>query len=292
MTISNTAFLAADTGASSMGDGGLHYAMKGIDDSYERLDELLAKMEKEMFRRERLENERLLNELSEAQTIQASLLPRHPADVSTFSLTGACLPCRAVGGDWYDYLQLPDGRVAVVLADVSGKGMGAALLMSSTRSILRLIAYDGRSPAEVLGRVNAVLLDDFPAARFVTMVYALLDPQKRSVVFANAGHLPPLLVEATSASFLETAEGLPLGIHESNFSERMIQMPPGSRLVLCSDGVTEASNSSMEEYGLARVQEHFSRSGSSLESLLDEVRDFSAGNPPSDDATVVVLEAR
>jgi serine phosphatase RsbU (regulator of sigma subunit) len=99
-------------------------------------------------------------------------------------------------------------------------------------------------------------------------------------------------VEATGASFLETTAGLPLGIREGDYSTRTIRMPPGSRFVLYSDGVAEAFNSSLEEYGLARIQEHFGGSGSSVDSLLEDVRRFSAGNSLSDDVTVVMLEAR
>jgi sigma-B regulation protein RsbU (phosphoserine phosphatase) len=244
-----------------------------------------------MFQRERFEKERLLMELDGAQRIQRSLLPSGARQVSGFTMTGVCLPCRAVGGDWYDYVPLDDGRTAVVLADVAGKGLAAALLMSSTRSLLRLVAREGARPAEVLSRMNRILLDDFPTARFVTMVYALLDPDEGLVDFANAGHLPPLLVETTAAHFQETVSGLPLGIGECEFSERSIRMAPGSRLVLYSDGIAEASGVSADEFGLARIQDHFSQPGASVNSLLEEVRRFCTGTPLFDDATVVSVEA-
>jgi phosphoserine phosphatase RsbU/P len=244
-----------------------------------------------MFQRERLEKERLLNELAEAQRIQAWLLPREAPELSCFSVTGVCLPCRTVGGDWYDYLLLNDGRTAVILADVAGKGIAAALLMSSTRSLLRVVARDGARPGEVLARLNRILLDDFPTARFVTMIYALLDPEEEIVDFASAGHLPPLLAEATGARFLESVAGLPLGIRECEFSEQRVRMSVGSRLVLYSDGIPEASNPSLEEYGLARIQKHFGVRDTSVDSLLQDVRRFGDGQPLSDDATVVIVEA-
>jgi phosphoserine phosphatase RsbU/P len=244
------------------------------------------------FQRKHTDTERLLNELQEAKRIQTSLLPTRDPTLAHFTMTGVCLPSRTVGGDWYDFVPMPNGRMGVVVADVAGKSMGAALLMSSTRSILRLVAGGGGSPAEVLCQVNRILLDDFPTARFVTMVFALVDPEERTVVVANAGHQPPLFVDSTGAAFLETAEGLPLGIREGRFSERTVRMPAGSRLVLYSDGVVEASSSSLEEYGLARLQQHFVHPGSSLDSLLEDVRRFSADEPLSDDATVVVLEAQ
>jgi sigma-B regulation protein RsbU (phosphoserine phosphatase) len=205
-------------------------------------------------------------------------------------VNGLCLPCQEVGGDWYDYLPLQDGRLAVVLADVSGKGMGAALLMSSTRTVLRLVAETGLPPGEVLSRVNRILLKDFPMARFVTMVYGLFDPQKGNIVFANAGHPHPLFVDSNGAHFLETEVGLPLGIREGSFSEQAVAMTSGSRLVFYSDGVTEAMNSSLEQYGETRLRDHVVTPSATVQSLLDNVRSFTAGQPASDDVTVVMIQ--
>ena len=165
------------------------------------------------------------------------------------------------------------------------------MLMSSTRSLLRLIARDASGPSEVLTRLNRVLLDDFPAGRFVTMVYAVLDAVSRSVVFASAGHLPPLLVDATGGVSLETQAGLPLGTRKCDFSERTVPVSNETRLVFYSDGITEASNSSGEEYGIARVQDHLRQSATSVHTLLEDVRGFSSGAPAADDATVVMIEA-
>ncbi|MCI0695373.1 SpoIIE family protein phosphatase [candidate division KSB1 bacterium] len=243
-----------------------------------------------MFQKERMEKERMIKELSEAQRIQQTLFPDQPPDIPRFAVHGLCLPCQEVGGDWYDYIPLQDGRLAIVLADVSGKGMGAALLMSSTRTVLRLIAESGLPPAEVLCRVNRVLVKDFPAAKFVTMVYALLDPKNRSIVFANAGHLPPLFVDSRGAHFLETETGLPLGIRERSFSERKIVMPAGSRLVFYSDGVTEAMNSSLEQYGEARLRDHVANPSASVQSIVNDVRAFNAGCSATDDVTVVMAQ--
>jgi sigma-B regulation protein RsbU (phosphoserine phosphatase) len=242
-----------------------------------------------MFQRERMEKERMRKELSEAQRIQLGLFPDQSPAIPRFAVNGLCLPCQEVGGDWYDYVPLHDGRVAVVLADVSGKGMGAALLMSSTRTVLRLVAESGLPPGEVLSRVNSILLKDFPTGKFVTMVYGLLDPKKHSIVFANAGHLHPLLVDSSGAHFLETDAGLPLGIREGSFSERAVEMTSGSRLVFYSDGVTEAMNSSLHQYGETRLRDHVAKPSATVESLLDDVRSFTAGQPASDDVTVVMI---
>jgi sigma-B regulation protein RsbU (phosphoserine phosphatase) len=244
-----------------------------------------------MFQRERLEKERMAKELEEARAIQSGLFPLKAPEASGFEVSGVCMPCREVGGDWYDYIPLSDGRLAVVLADVSGKGMGAAFLMSSTRSALRLHAARGLSPKEVLFELNKFLVEDFPASKFVTMVYAVLDSAERKLTFASAGHLPPLFVDSSGARFLTADAGLPLGIMECEFSDHEIQMPAGSRVFLYSDGVTEAIDSSLEEYGADRILQHVTGQIGSVQSLLDDVDKFIAGHPKSDDITVVMIAA-
>jgi sigma-B regulation protein RsbU (phosphoserine phosphatase) len=196
-----------------------------------------------------------------------------------------------VGGDWYDFIPMEKGRWGLVLADVSGKGTAAALLMSATRGMLRSLAEAACSPGEVLTKLNRLLVEDFPAGRFVTMVYAVLDPAKRTLTFANAGHLPPLLMTGSSARFLDVERGTPLGLAPCDFSEVEVELPVGSRLVLYSDGITEAENQADEEYGSARLQEHFLRTNdASTESLLDDVRSFADGSGLRDDASVILVK--
>ena len=244
-----------------------------------------------MFERERVEKERMSKELEEACAIQSGLFPVKAPEASGFEVNGVCTPCREVGGDWFDYIPLGDGRLAVVLADVSGKGMGAALLMSSTRSALRLHSARGLSPKEILFELNKFLVQDFPASKFVTLVYVVLDPKGRTMTFASAGHLPPLYVDTAGAQFLKADSGLPLGIMECGFSEHEIAMPAGSRVFLYSDGVTEAINSSLEEYGPERMLKHVTEQPATVQSLLDDVAKFTCGHPVSDDVTVVMIAA-
>lgn len=245
----------------------------------------------QLFQLERSEKERMSKELTEARTIQRGLFPDTSPRIRGFAVSGTCLPCLEVGGDWYDYITLPDGRLAVVLADVSGKGLGAAMLMSSTRTVLRLIAENGAPPAEVLTRVNRLLMKDLPPTRFVTLIYAVLDPKTLKVVFASAGHCHPLLVDSGGPQFLDAGGGLPLGIQEVAFSEREVLLMPGSRLLLYSDGVTEAMDASSEQYGEARLADHARAKSLTVEGLLKDVRQFTNGAPASDDVTVVMIEA-
>jgi phosphoserine phosphatase RsbU/P len=242
------------------------------------------------FQKERREREEMSREAREARTIQQALLPKSSPWIPGFAVTGLSIPAGALGGDWYDFIALDERRWGLVLADVSGKGMAAALLMSATRGMLRSLAEACASPGEVLTKLNRLLVEDLPAGRFVTMIYAVLDPDKRSLTFANAGHLRPLLITNGVAHFLDTDRGMPLGVRGDDFSEVEVKIPQGSRVFFYSDGITEASNGVDEEYGLKRLACHLTRPEASLESLLNDVRSFADGRALHDDATAIFLE--
>ncbi len=243
------------------------------------------------FGEERAEREAMDRDAQEARAIQQALLPKSSPYIPGFAISGLSVPARAVGGDWYDFIPFPDGRWGIVLADVSGKGTAAALLMSATRGMLRSLAEACCSPGEVLTKLNKLLVDDFPAGKFVTLVYAVLDPATRTVVFANAGHLRPLFIDDQGKHFLEVERGLPLGLGCGDYSETMISLSQGSKLVFYSDGITEAENGDGEEYGACRLAEHAVKSGASAVSLVDEVRLFANGAGVRDDASAVFVSA-
>ena len=243
-----------------------------------------------LFQMERQERERMTRDAQEARAIQQALLPKSSPYIPGFAITGLCVPAGAVGGDWYDFIPMENGLWALVLADVSGKGTAAALLMSATRGILRALAEARCTPREVLERLNRFLVEDFPPARFVTMVYAVFDPATRRVTFANAGHLQPLLIQDGTARFLSTDEGMPLGLSSGVFSETQVELAPGSRLVFYSDGITEAEDPEDEEYGGHRLIEHLLRPEATAESLLADVRGFADGLGLRDDATVILVQ--
>src|SRR5579863_945803 len=242
------------------------------------------------FQQELRQREQMSGEAREARAIQQALLPKASPAIPGYTVSGLSIPVGAVGGDWYDFIPMDKGRWGLVLADVSGKGTAAALLMSATRGILRSLVEAACTPGEVLSKLNRLLVEDFPAGRFVTMVYGVLDPAKRTLTFANAGHLRPLLITGTSAQFLDVERGIPLGLGPGDFSEVKVSLPERSRLVFYSDGITEAENPRDEEYGLARLQQHFSRSEASAESLLDDVRAFADGAGLRDDASVILVK--
>ena len=243
------------------------------------------------FRDEHHARERMTREAEEARVIQQSLLPRNSPLIPGFRVSGLSISAGAVGGDWYDYIPLPEGRWGLVLADVSGKGTAAALLMSATRGMLRSLAQTGSGPGEVLTRLNNMLLEDFPTGRFVTMVYAELDPKTRGLRLANAGHLPPLLVEPSGHRWIQTEQGLPLGVAAGKFSETEVQLAPDSRLAFYSDGITEAGVDPEEDYGRERLVAQLQSSDTTPESLIDDVRKFVNGEGLRDDATVILISS-
>jgi phosphoserine phosphatase RsbU/P len=243
------------------------------------------------FGNERDQRERMSREAEEAQAIQQALLPRSSPLIPGFRVSGLSIPAGSVGGDWYDFIPLADGRWGLVLADVSGKGTAAALLMSATRGMLRSLAQTGSGPAEVLTRLNNMMIEDFPSGRFVTMVYAELDPSSRVLRIANAGHLAPLLIEPSGHRWINHEHGLPLGISSSKFSETEVMLGERSRIAFYSDGITEAEIESGEEYGAQRLLAQMQSLDLSLDGLLADVRKFANGTGLRDDATAILVQA-
>jgi sigma-B regulation protein RsbU (phosphoserine phosphatase) len=243
------------------------------------------------FHDEHKRSEKLTREAEEARAIQQALLPRSSPLIPGFRIAGLSVPAGAVGGDWYDFIPLNDGRWGLVLADVAGKGMAAALLMSATRGMVRSLALMASGPAEVLSRLNNMLLEDFPSGRFVTMVYAELDPAKRTLRLASAGHLPPLVVEPGASRWIQTEQGLPLGVAPSKFSEVEVTLIEGSRIAFYSDGITEAAEGTGEEYGSERLLKQMQSPETTLETLLADVQRFVNGSGLRDDATVILVGA-
>ena len=244
-----------------------------------------------LFKQERLARDTMTRDAQEARLIQQALLPKSSPYIPGFAVSGLSISAGAVGGDWYDFISLEDGCWGLVLADVSGKGTAAALLMSSTRGMLRSLAEARCSPGEVMNRLNRLLVEDFPSGKFVTMVYAVLDPASRTLTFANAGHLRPILIDDLGTRSLDNERGMPLGLGFGSFSEVKVNLPERSRLVFYSDGITEATNPIDEEYGTSRLEEHVSRPEASEESILADVRSFANGAGLHDDATVIMIRA-
>ena len=244
-----------------------------------------------LFRQERFERERMEKESAEARALQRALFLKPVPLVPGFAFETAWHPAGAVAGDWFDFICLGQERYGIALADVSGKGMSAALLMSATMAILRSVAPLYASPAETLAHLNRTLTDDFPPGKFVTMVYGILDARTREITLASAGHPRPVLINH-HCSFLELDTGLPLGLGVSSYPQHTVRLDAGTRLLLYTDGITEAMDSTEQEYGPARLIEHFQQPDACVDGLIAEVQRFGAGSDRTDDATAVLIRSR
>jgi sigma-B regulation protein RsbU (phosphoserine phosphatase) len=244
-----------------------------------------------VFKRERFERERMQRESADARSIQQALFLKPVPLVPGFTFETAWHPAGDVAGDWFDFIDLGNQRYGIALADVSGKGMSAGLLMSSTRAILRSLAPLYPSPAETLEHLNRILTEDFPPGKFVTMVYGVLDASSRELTLASAGHLRPLLINH-DCSFVDLDTGLPLGLGVSSYPQCTITLPAGTQLLLYTDGITEAMDSAEEDFGPARLIEHFLNVEACVDSLISEVQRFGRGSVRSDDATAVLIRSR
>jgi serine phosphatase RsbU (regulator of sigma subunit) len=240
------------------------------------------------------ERERLAQELRVARVIQQTLLPKDIPEYHDWSIAAHWQPARAVSGDFYDFITFPDGKLALVVADVTDKGVPAALVMATTRSILQSVTEHFASPGKVLERTNDMLCPHIPTNMFVTCLYALLDPSSGHMRFANAGHNLPYL--RTSNGVIELrARGMPLGLMpEMDYEEKEIDISPGDELIIYSDGLVEAHNPNGDMFGFPRLREMLA-SGEVEDGLIERLlQELSLFTGPAweqeDDVTFVTLE--
>ncbi len=240
------------------------------------------------------ERERLEQELRVASLIQQTLLPKEPPRFPGWEVAAYYQPARAVGGDFYDYIYFPDGRLGLVQGDVTDKGVPAALVMATTRSIVRQAAQALESPGKVLQRSNDLLCQDIPPKMFVTCLYALLDPESGVMTYANAGHNLPYRRNRDGVDELR-ATGMPLGLmQDMAYEEREVQLAPGESVLFYSDGLIEAHGPRRDMFGFPRLKSLMSGhpGGAALmEFLLGQLRDFTGPEwEQEDDVTLVTLE--
>lgn len=251
----------------------------------------LGKLEQEHMR---ASLEQIGQELRIAREIQTTLLPRELHAPDGFEVAAMYLPARDVGGDFYDAIFLPDGREGFVVADVTGKGMPAALLMAATLSTLRAEAPLAASPSDLLSRVNDQLCREIPAKNFVTCLYAVLDPETGRLRFANAGH--PLPVVRTSGAIFEAkARGMPLGLLPgAPYEENEVVLMRGDRVLFYTDGLTEAHSAKREMFGCPRLMRLLAEAPSGtllLQALRRQLEVFTGPEAAQeDDVTLLTLE--
>ncbi|MCY4453832.1 MAG: SpoIIE family protein phosphatase [Immundisolibacterales bacterium] len=285
----------------AMNRGAFDFVTKPID--FEDLETTIDKtLRHSRVMREALSSQNQLHalrqELNIAHSMQLSILPTSFPSTPEYEVHGRVIPAKEVGGDFYDVYRLEDGQLGIVIADVSGKGIPAALFMMVCRTLLKGIAIGMASPAEALTEANALLHAENQASMFVTVFYGVFNPRSGALTFANAGHEPPVVRRLDgSTEALPFTGGVPLGIvDDMQFEERTSNIESGEFVYLFTDGVTEALNEAEEEFGNDRVHETISGvdpgpAREAVEALVRTVVRFSGEAEQFDDLTCLVLKA-
>jgi sigma-B regulation protein RsbU (phosphoserine phosphatase) len=243
------------------------------------------------------QRERLNRELEIAQEVQAHFFPQRLPSVPGLDYCGRCRPAREVGGDYYDFLELPNGRLGIAIGDVSGKGIGAALMMASLEASLRAQASAGHDVAELMKRVNRQLYEASSANRYATLFYAEYDALTGQLFYVNAGHNPPVILRKSAGARqvfrLETG-GPVVGLLPLCYEQGSFSLEAGDLAVLFTDGVSESMNARNEEWGEDRLIEfattcHGLSALDAMTRILAEAEAFAAGASQHDDMTLVLL---
>jgi serine phosphatase RsbU (regulator of sigma subunit) len=271
----------------------------GADDYISKpfsLAELLARVRGILHHRREwlVEQTDLRHELRDASIVQRCLLPRGGPAVPGLEYAGVCQPARVIGGDYFDYFEVAPGRLALTVADVSGKGAPAALLMATLQGSVRTNgpAFPDRCEA-VVGSANALLCATTEMSRYATMFYGVYEAETRRFTFVNAGHVAALVVNAAGEAIDLDSSARPIGLFDGEtFEARSVPLPPGSWLIIFSDGVTEATNDRDEEFGRDRLATLVRRCADGspaamCEAIVRAVADHGGGRPAVDDLTVV-----
>jgi sigma-B regulation protein RsbU (phosphoserine phosphatase) len=237
----------------------------------------------------------LQEDLRNATSIQRLLLPRSAPQIAGADIAGVSHPAKDVGGDYFDYIDLGDGRWGIAVGDVSGKGMPAALLMANLQATMRGSAFNTSTVSECVSAVNKLLLGSTDAKTFVTLFYAIYDSVKQTLTYCNAGHNPPYLVDSKGEiRMLEVGGPLAAAFSWSNYSEETLPMGPGERLIIYTDGVTEAADTTDEQFGEDRLvglikKWNTAQSKAFIDQVVNEVLAFQKDMPVADDITLVCL---
>lgn len=254
-------------------------------------------IEKSMLHEQLIEKQRLQAQLEIARDVQLQLLPPKDPQLEGFDISAYNFPTEEVSGDYYDWVRIYEDQIGIVIADVSGKGVPAALLMAFLRASLRAATHIGYSPHISMSKVNYLLWESIERNQFVTAFYGVLDATNRTLAYSNAGHNPPILMEVDGAVHFETRGGVPLGMfRDSRYYEYYATIDPGQIFLLYTDGVTEATNYAGEEYGRDRLVDAVRRSRDlpareMIDFLHHDLMEWTDGRNAPDDVTFFIVKA-
>lgn len=257
-------------------------------------DHMAIAMENARLHIDIIEKKRMERELQLGQEIQNRLFPKPPSDIKGIELDARSIPCYEVGGDYYDFLELPDGDLGIAVGDVSGKGVAAALIMSSIQAALRVAAPLEPRIASLIARLNGLLFRMAGGRKYATFFFGRYNPVTGELRYVNAGHNPPFILSNGTLEPIHST-GRPIGIlPDASYEEGTVTLPKGATLFLYTDGLNEAATEDEEEYGMDRLRDLAQRSASGpffdiAGKVIDEIHAFENGAHATDDKTVVVL---
>ena len=287
----------------AMNNGAFDFATKPID-----LDDLSVTIEKAIaqinyvheMQKEHTQLESLKGDLAVAGEIQQAILPRifppFPDNADKIDIAASMTPAKDVGGDFYDFFRIDDDRIGFLIADVSGKGVPAAIFMAVSRTLIRATGIRGGSPAECISYSNKLLSDESVDCMFVTVFYGIMNVTTGEVTYCNAGHNPPYIIKGTGeVKALEMSKDPMVGaISGIDYHDCQLQLDKGDALVMFTDGVTEAMNTANEEFGEARLEATLSKTFSKCQDMVEAIKTDVAGfvdsAEQSDDITVLALK--
>jgi sigma-B regulation protein RsbU (phosphoserine phosphatase) len=252
------------------------------------------KLETTRLRDEAIAKAKIDEELRTAYVIQSRLLPTTLPCVDDYCFAGSNKPCKTVSGDYYDVIVRPDGRVYFIIADVSGKGVTAALVMSGLATAFNIFTRTDPSPADLVRDLNLTLAPKTAPTKFATLVAGVLDPTTGTIEFANAGHVPPLVIKQSGVQKLDVTD-LVVGLFaHAKYRNQTVTLGAGDSMVLFTDGVTEAENETEDQLGLEAVEamlatHHGEKATELLKTIDDQVQTFIGDAAPLDDVTMFVI---
>jgi len=253
-------------------------------------------IENAILLKEVLEKRKLEQELEVAAEIQATLLPDHPPVIEAFDIHARTVQCKQVGGDYFDFIRLDDNRLGVTIADISGKGIPAALLMSNLQAMLQSRAPVDNEPFRVIQAINHLIFMNSTANKYATMFYGVLDITAKTFSYTNAGHNPPILRKGDGQWIELSTGGVVVGLFDQqNYEQECLQLDPGDVLLFFTDGASEALNTAEEEFGLARLKTAMEcykddTAQHICDKLYQEVQTFEKGTNRLDDLTLIVIK--
>ena len=291
------------TGVLALGDkkSGKAYDREDIDLLRTLANQGAVAIENARLFQENLEKQRMEEELNIARDLQMSMLPAKCPQMEGFQIAASSVPAREVGGDFYDFIEMGDGKVGLIIGDVTGKSVSGALVMAAARSVYRMLSEEGLKVDEIMSRGNRRAKKDMRKGMFVALLYALLDGRERSVILCSAGQTQPIHFSAKEgmASLVQTeGDTLPIGIVDDvEYKETRLELAPGDRIVFYTDGIVEAMNEKQEIYGFERLLKLVESAGSLdaddlLKEIMDRVNAFAGGAQQQDDLTLIVVSVK